>query len=93
MATDCINEITVEEIAKHTNEKYGTVHDFKATRISTTNVQGAEILDEVEISIKKPNKFMSEDKKLLRFDSNDTEIMITGAMTKEEFIKIAESMN
>lgn len=33
------------------------------------------------------------DKKLLRFDSNDTEIMITGAMTKEEFIKIAESMN
>lgn len=32
-------------------------------------------------------------KKLLRFDSNDTEIMITGAMTKEEFIKIAESMN
>lgn len=49
MATGCINEITVEEIAKHTNEKYGTVHDFKATRISTTNVQGAETLDEVEI--------------------------------------------
>lgn len=33
------------------------------------------------------------DKKLLMFDSNDTEIMITGAMTKKEFIKIAESMN
>lgn len=63
MATGCINEITVEEIAKHTNENYGTVHDFKATRISTTNVQGAEVLDEVEISIKKLNKFMSEDKK------------------------------
>lgn len=63
VATGCINEITVEEIAKYTNEKHGTVHDFKATRISTTNVQEAEILDEVEISIKKPNKFMSEDKK------------------------------
>lgn len=63
VATGCISEMTVEEIAKHTQEKYETVYDFKATRISTTNVQGAEISDEVEISIKKPNKFMSEDKK------------------------------
>ncbi|MDR7667292.1 outer membrane lipoprotein-sorting protein [Methanosarcina sp. Z-7115] len=63
VATGCISEMTVEEIAKHTQEKYETVHDFKATRISTTNVQGAEISDEVEISVKKPNKFMSEDKK------------------------------
>lgn len=31
--------------------------------------------------------------KMLRFDSNDTEIMITGTMTKEELIKIAESIN
>lgn len=63
VATGCIDEMTVEEIAKHTQEKYETVHDFKATRIATTNVQGAEVTDEIEISIKKPNKFMSEDKK------------------------------
>ena len=63
VATGCIDAMTVEEIAKHTQEKYETVHDFKATRIATTNVQGAEVTDEMDISIKKPNKFMSEDKK------------------------------
>jgi len=63
VATGCIDEMTVEEIAKHTQEKYETVHDFKATMIATTNVQGAEVTDEIEISIKKPNKFRSEDKK------------------------------
>ena len=63
VATGCIDEMTVEEIAKHTQEKYETVHDFKATMIATTNVQGAEVTDETEISIKKPNKFRSEDKK------------------------------
>jgi outer membrane lipoprotein-sorting protein len=63
VATGCIDEMTVEEIVKHTQEKYETVHDFKATMIATTNVQGAEVTDEIEISIKKPNKFRSEDKK------------------------------
>ncbi|MCK4529252.1 outer membrane lipoprotein-sorting protein [candidate division WOR-3 bacterium] len=63
VATGCIDdEMTVEEIAKHTQEKYETVHDFKATMIATTNVQEAEVTDEIDISIKKPNKFRSEDK-------------------------------
>ncbi|MEA1895091.1 MAG: hypothetical protein U9N36_07805 [Euryarchaeota archaeon] len=63
VATGCIDEMTVEEIAKHAQEKYETMHDFKATMIATTNVQGAEVTGETEISIKKPNKFRSEDKK------------------------------
>lgn len=63
MVTGCIDEMTVEKIATHTQEKYESVDDFKATMIVTTNVQGAEERDKVDISIKKPNKFKSEDKK------------------------------
>ncbi|AKB74127.1 hypothetical protein MSLAZ_0866 [Methanosarcina lacustris Z-7289] len=74
-ATGCIAEMTVEEVAKHTQEKYETVHDFKATRITTTNVQGAEVTDEIEISIKKPNKFMSEDKKRGVITVSNDEVM------------------
>ena len=87
VATGCIDEMTVEEIIKHTQEKYETVHDFKATMITTTNVQGAEVTDEIEISIKKPNKFRSEDKKQSILTVSNGEVMWVYDVKKGEATK------
>jgi len=87
MVTGCIDEMTVEEIAKHTQEKYENVDDFKATMITTTNVGGAEERDEMDISVKKPNKSKWVDKKRGTIIVTNGEVLWEYDAKKNEAIK------
>lgn len=87
VTTGCIGEMTVEEIVKTTQEKYESVDDFKATMITITNVQGAEERDEIDISIKKPNKSKWVDEKRGTIRVTNGEVLWKYDAKKSEAIK------
>ena len=87
VTTGCIGEMTVEEVVKNTQEMYESVDDFKATIITTTTVQGVDVTDKTDISIKKPNKFKSEDKKRGIITVSNGKVMWVYDAKKGEAIK------
>ncbi len=65
-------QMSAEEIAKKMQERYASLKDMKGTMVITTQFKGMEQSKQIQFAMKKPDKFRSEDEKMLMVSNGKT---------------------
>ncbi len=79
-------QLTAEQIAEKMQEKYNSIKDMKGTMVVTTNF-GKKQTQTINFEMKKPNKWRSEDERMLTISNGKT--MWIYDKQKNEVIKLS----